>query len=197
LTGPGPRTWPPRLPAELGPYAQRPAHRLPVDAGTIEQLRRALGRAIEPTYEAFLLEYGGVAFSELVEFRLPAGDPWGKRGTLLELFGRFGDGRSDLFTELAAAAPALGPSWLPIGRDPGGNLLVLSTGQCGVWFWDHEARPTGGAMAPEDLVVTESGERLHQLAPSFAAFVAGLSGRSWDSATQPSRTDHPLDASGP
>ncbi len=190
MTRPPPMTGPPRLPAQLRARAQRTALRLPVGGGWILQLRRAAGGALEPAYEAFLLEYGGVAFSAVVEFPLPTGSPWGKLGVLTELFGRFSDGRGDLLAELAAAAPVLGPGRLPIGRDLGGNLLVLGAGldavaNGGVWFWDHEARPTGGGMAPRDLVVTASGEQLHRLAPSFAAFVAGLTGRPWDSATRP------------
>ncbi|MFI2228712.1 SMI1/KNR4 family protein [Nocardia testacea] len=166
---------------ELGAYAQRAAHRLPVDEAAIADLRRAAEGPLDPDYEAFLREHGGVAFSALVEFDLPPGCPWGERGMLTELFGRFDDGRGDALVEREGFASEIGPGWLPVGRDPGGNLLVLRTeGEGGVWLWDHERRPTVGDMAPSDFVVTALGERFHRVAASFADFVNGLHGRSWD-----------------
>lgn len=162
----------------LGARAQRPANRLRIDADVLAKLEAAIHGQVEPAYRDFLLEHGGLGFDALVRFELPAGCPWGRSGILTELFGRF-DGPGDLLTELAHSE--LGAGWLPIGRDPGGNLLVLRTQHVGgIWFWDHEARPAAADVTSGDVVVTSSGERLYRVAESFSAFLAGLDGRSWE-----------------
>lgn len=166
----------------LGAWPQRVHHRLPVDEVTLAELRDALSGTLDPAYEEFLQEHGGQGFAELVMYDLPPGCPWGAWAILTELFGRFDDGLGDLLVELKAATSVLGRGWLPIGRDPGGNLLVLRAAPPGgVWFWDHEGRPAAGLVSASEIMITAQGERLYLVARSFGAFLAGLRARPWDS----------------
>ncbi|HET9647597.1 MAG TPA: SMI1/KNR4 family protein [Microlunatus sp.] len=166
----------------LTAFPQRISHRLPIDEATIDDLCAVLGGTLDPAYEEFLRNNGGQGFAEMVTYDLPPGCPWGDWGILTELFGRFDDGRADLLVELHASRSVLGPGWLPIGRDPGGNLLLLRAAPgTGVWFWDHEGRPTGGAVTADDLIVTTNGERLYRIARTFTTFVTGLRAQSWGS----------------
>ena len=116
----------------LEPDAPLPAR----DAAAAEAT--AMGFALPDDYAWFCSTQGAGAFDQHAMLPLPAGCPLGPEFRLDILYAV---GARDDWNPLALAEDTyldrLPPGCLPIGTDPGGNLLLLGSD---VWAWDHEHR---------------------------------------------------------
>jgi hypothetical protein len=112
-------------------------------AKAVEAAGRAAGTPLAADYAAFCASHGTGAFDRTVMLPLPTGCPLGPEMRIEILFG-VGGGDSDR-DALALAGDTyedrLPPGMVPVGTDPGGDLLLLgSGGLAGVFVWDHEHR---------------------------------------------------------
>ena len=119
-----------------------PLGRLPTTSA-VEAAGRAAGTPLAADYAAFCSSHGTGAFDLVVMLPLPAGCPLGPQMRIEILFG-VGGGDSDR-DALALAAGTyedrLPAGTVPVGTDPGGDLLLLGSGPlAGVFAWDHEHR---------------------------------------------------------
>lgn len=102
----------------------------------------ATGFALADDYAWFCCAHGAGAFDENAMLPLPADCPLGP-DFMLDIL--YAIGASDDWNPLALASDTypdrLPPGCLPIGTDPGGNLLLLDTQERpGIYAWDHEHR---------------------------------------------------------
>lgn len=102
----------------------------------------AMGFALPDDYAWFCSAHGAGAFDRHAMLPLPAGCPLGPDFRLDILYAI---GADDDWNPLALAGDTyldrLPPGLLPIGTDPGGNLLLLGTQKrAGIYAWDHEHR---------------------------------------------------------
>jgi hypothetical protein len=107
----------------------------------------AAGFALPDDYAWFCGAHGAGAFDKHAILALPPGCPLGPEFRLDILYAI---GASDDWNPLALAADTyldrLPPGCLPIGTDPGGNLLLLGTrDRVDIYAWDHEHRELGDA----------------------------------------------------
>jgi hypothetical protein len=112
-------------------------------ASDVEAAGRAAGTALAADYAAFCASHGTGAFDRVVMLPLPADCALGPQMRIEILFG-VGGGDSDR-DALALAAGTyedrLPVGTVPVGTDPGGDLLLLGCGPlAGVFVWDHEHR---------------------------------------------------------
>ncbi len=90
----------------------------------IERFERVTGFALPHVYRNFLLYWNGGRVEPEPQIRSAAN---GEVVTLLSsLFGLNRERHADLEANLHSVADALGKGLLPIGHDPGGNLIVLA-----------------------------------------------------------------------
>jgi len=106
----------------------------PTNAGAIANLAEEIGLVFSDEYSQFLLaQNGGAPVNELFSY----GD--GKRSAVSFLGVDTGEYYSDLSSKYEVFRARIPGGFLPIGQDPGGNLICLDLGgDKGVYFWDHE-----------------------------------------------------------
>jgi hypothetical protein len=100
----------------------------------------AIGFALPDDYAWFCSAHGAGAFDQDAMLPLPSGCPLGPELSVDILYAV---GAKDDWNPVALAEDTyldrLPPGCLPIGTDPGGNLLLLGTQErTGVYAWDHE-----------------------------------------------------------
>lgn len=123
----------------LEPHARLPARQ------AIDAAARAAGFALPDDYAYFCATYGAGAFDEPAYIALPAGAALGPDFRVDTLYAV---GANEDWDPIALASDTyldrLPQGLLPIGTDPGGNLLLLGTAKrAGVYAWDHEHRELG------------------------------------------------------
>lgn len=107
----------------------------PSNKQAISDAETHIGMRFAKDYREFLLKYNGGLFEEGI-FDIPA------RGKSSVIF--FGIGtneeHSDLVHNFEAYKSRLPNNTVPIGFDPGGNLVCMAfdEGRWDVFFWDHE-----------------------------------------------------------
>ena len=125
----------------FGFYRLEPKAPLPGRDAVVAQAR-AVGLAVPDDYAWFCSAHGAGAFNKHAMLPLPAGCPLGPefRVDILYAIGAHEDWNplallEDIYLDRLPAG------LLPIGTDPGGNLLLLGNGErAGVYAWDHEHR---------------------------------------------------------
>lgn len=132
----------------------------PLSIGQIEQFEESLGTPLPPAYRTYLLSQNGGFPTDYLTFHIPAISD--DRGSVM-LGALFGIGRRgsglDLETQVEELKDVVPQGYIPIGADPGGNLLLLTIGtpfQERIVFWDRVgflARTTGWNLFPvaEDI----------------------------------------------
>jgi hypothetical protein len=108
----------------------------------VEANGRAAGFSLPPDYVDFCARHGTGAFDRTVMLPLPPGCALGPEFRVDVLFGVGGDPDRDALALVAGTYEDRLPAGaIPIGTDPGGNLLLLGCGPLtGVFAWDHEHR---------------------------------------------------------
>lgn len=117
-----------------------------VDRDAAKAEAAATGFALPDDYAWFCSAHGAGAFGEHAMLPLPPECPLGPE---LRVDILYAIGAAEDWNPLALAVDTyldrLPPGLLPIGTDPGGNLLLLgSQGRAGVYAWDHEHRELAG-----------------------------------------------------
>ncbi len=136
-----------------------------VDQNTILEVERRLGIELPQKYRGFLLENNG-GYPELPVFQMAE---TGELGVIQQLFCIAPESPDDIVRANERYHGRLPKSVLPIGYDPGGNLLVIGVSglmEGRVLFWDHEAE---GSRAGTDGL-----GNLVLIADSWDDFLAGL-----------------------
>jgi hypothetical protein len=124
--------------------------RVPVPSpSAIEAAGRAAGLPLPADFVDFCGRHGAGAFDDDVMLGLPAGCALGPEFCVDILYGIGGDPDRDALVQATDTyADRLPADMLPVGSDPGGNLLLLGCGtRTGVFAWDHEHRE----LAPGDF----------------------------------------------
>ncbi len=108
----------------------------------VESAGRAAGFSLPSDYVDFCARFGAGAFDRTVMLALPPGCALGPEFRVDVLFGVGGDPDRDALVLVAGTYEDRLPAGsIPIGTDPGGNLLLLGCGPLtGVFAWDHEHR---------------------------------------------------------
>lgn len=127
--------------SRCGFYRLEPGARLPSQA-EVESAAQAAGYALPADFVYFSAHYGAGAFERQTYLPLPIGCPLGPDFRVDILYAI---GARDDWDALSLAAETydgrLPSGTLPIGTDPGGNLILLGAGDmAGVHAWDHEHR---------------------------------------------------------
>jgi len=111
-------------------------------APAVEAAGRAAGLPLPADFVDFCARHGAGAFDGTVMLALPAGCALGPEFCVDMLYGVGGDPDRDALALAADTyADRLPADMVPVGTDPGGNLLLLGCGpRAGVFAWDHEHR---------------------------------------------------------
>ena len=126
----------------------------------------AAGLALPDDYAWFCSAHGAGAFDRHAMLPLPAGCALGPE---LRVDILYAVGARDDWSPLALADDTyldrLPPGCLPIGTDPGGNLLLLGTqDRVGIYAWDHEHRELDdGALDRRSADLRREGIDVQQL----------------------------------
>jgi hypothetical protein len=127
-------------------YRLEPAAALP-DEGRVRARATAAGVSLPDDYVDYCCRFGAGAFEKHAVLELPADCPLGDQFWVDQLYAvgakRIWDPIANWQTTYFNRLPS---EHLPIGTDPGGNLLLLHWGESGgVFVWDHEHRelPSG------------------------------------------------------
>lgn len=138
----------------------------PASVQAIEKFEQILGYHLPSSYKNFLLTYNG-------GHPIPSGFTFGEQGkeySVAEwLFGLHTEPYNNLAKEWGIYRERVPEGFLPIGTDPGGNLLLLCvTGNArgAVFFWDHEEENSVGEPTTQD--------NIYPVAESFTSFLKGL-----------------------
>lgn len=135
----------------------------------VTNFEQEIGHLLPSTYRVFLLSYNG-GYPEPDVF--PIADFHRDTHGLLDRFFGLGIGTtSDLARNrrLFVGSERVPPDYLPIARDPGGNLLCIAIAgprRGEIWFWDHEGEPDEDASSTEEnlfLVARDFGALLNSL----------------------------------
>jgi hypothetical protein len=133
-------------------------------AAGVEHMERALGAALPSEYRAFVIARGVTALAPYAVFPV-RGSPRDDEAILDVLFGIAPSSAYHLPDEIENARDELPDDVIPVGQDPGGNLICLSLRRRdlgAVWFLDR------------------SNAVLYAVAESWDEFMAALQRRSPD-----------------
>ncbi|WP_339527211.1 SMI1/KNR4 family protein [Pseudomonas sp. EA_35y_Pfl2_R111] len=147
-----------------------------VNEDVIKRFEEALGSKLPEDYRGFMLDHNGGDPEERCVFKLKGVDgPYSESLVrYLFAFSAETDESIEYNYEVYTLAKRLPENILPIGEDPGGNLICLSfqgedAGK--VYFWDHEQ---------EGLTESSSTySNLQIIADNFYEFIDGLEEESY------------------
>jgi hypothetical protein len=159
---------------ELAPFYTEGEGRGPqtLSEETINQLEQTIGYSLPSDYKVFLADFGGVAFYKYAIFAIQ-GTSKPDSGSILSTF--YGvlpnyplEDIATLYTDYKGRIPS---DLLPIGEDPGGNIICL--GLAGemrgkVYFWGHH-----GEVVP-DKGCEPGSTNVFFVANSFEEFLYSL-----------------------
>jgi hypothetical protein len=141
----------------------------PVEEDAIAAAEKRMGRSIPPDFRDFLLEHNG-GHPDPARFDIPGAEqPRNSRVSFL-----FGvDVQRSLNVEyfVSTFEGRIPPEMFPIGRDPGGNLILMGAegADAGkIFFWHHEGEAEDGEPPTRENVVAVAdglGEFLKSLTP--------------------------------
>jgi hypothetical protein len=125
--------------SEVAMKIEKDRERPKLTRGRLQKFESDTGLTLPADYRAFLLKHNG---GSPVDSRFEVPDI--REDVLLDYFYSI-DGRSgvDLEKELATWESEMPEGFLPIGRDPGGAIIIMGTaGEYAgrVFFWDHQHR---------------------------------------------------------
>jgi hypothetical protein len=138
----------------------------PTKMQDVESFERVLGSRLPDEYRNFLLaKNGGWPDSDLM---FPISDaPFDEHGILNCLFGLFDENEMyDLREEFETYLGRIPANLVPIGEDPGGNLICLATSGVDrgmIYYWDHEQESEEAGY-----------ENVYLVSTGFTAFLDGL-----------------------
>jgi hypothetical protein len=140
---------------------------MPLTEADLVRAEQRMGRPIPSAYRAFLLAHNG-GRPEPYAFQMQGRHGTPSQGGCVDWFLGINTGKyySDLEDLVKAARSRISPHLFPIGTDPGGNLICLSTSvsdEGAVYFWDHEFEGE-----------TPSCGNVYFIASSFEVFLNGL-----------------------
>lgn len=113
----------------------------PSSSDEVEQFEKCIGASLPPAYRRYLLSQNGGSPSDYLEFRIPG--VTGEMGEVM-LGAMYGIGNRgngiDLETQYEEFNDVVPQGYIPIGEDPGGNMLLLAIhdpSKDNIVFWDR------------------------------------------------------------
>ena len=133
----------------------------------VEKFEKCIGTSLPPAYGKYLLSQNGGFPSDYLMFRIPglADDKGGVMLGAMYGIGERGNGL-DLETQYQELNDVIPHGHIPIGEDPGGNLLLVAIHEPfkdQIVFWDRIG-----------LLARELGQNLFQVADDINQFLASL-----------------------
>ncbi len=129
-----------------------------VTESEISNAEKMIGVVFPSDYRAFLLSDNGGLATECI-FEVP---DYGQSSIVF--YGiETGEEYSDLYSSCEAYKARLPDKVVPIGFDPGSNLICIYIEDGSIWYWDHEKENDPPTLS-----------NMKQLQPSFADFVDSL-----------------------
>jgi hypothetical protein len=137
----------------------------PATDALIEQFELEHGVVLPPHYRAYLTSVNGGQPIRRMCFTIPGIAETVMLGGLFGLTAEAGN-RMSIATVIAESNDDFPSGYIPIGTDPGGNLLLLATSeeqQDGIFFRDRVG-----------FIVKRTGQRMFPLADNISVFLASL-----------------------
>lgn len=139
-----------------------------LDKTIIEALEQVWGVGLPTAYKEFLIKYnGGCPLSNCFSFKNRPNE-----GSFVDgFFGIRKDPNNNLLMNIKLYEGRIPSNFLPIGDDPGGNLILLSvkgSDRGKIYFWDHDLE------ADPNLNEIPDYSNLTLIADSFDEFIKGL-----------------------
>ncbi|WBL81859.1 SMI1/KNR4 family protein [Bradyrhizobium xenonodulans] len=141
----------------------------PASAQDIARVEAALGARLPESFKALLAQSDGGEFS-IDGVRIKTQNDVTILDRILSVRGTATSGILQQY-EMRRSMDRIPVRCCPIGRDPGGNLFILSLEPASygrVYFWDHDNEPHDGGDDLADF------PNMHELAPDFERFVLDL-----------------------
>ncbi|BDR57651.1 SMI1/KNR4 family protein [Xylocopilactobacillus apicola] len=127
----------------------------------IENFEKKIGRILPKEYRDFLKEYNGGTLESKNVFCFYDKNREKKDKSTLRLLGYLGKkNRSDtdhlsyLYGMFSQRMPK---GYIPIGRDPGGNLILINLDSGKIYFWDHEFEPEEDELDTRNIYYINDG----------------------------------------
>jgi cell wall assembly regulator SMI1 len=141
----------------------------PASAQDLAEVEAVLGGRLPEPYKAFLAQSDGGEF-KVAGVRIEAQNDVTVLDRVLSVHGNATSGIRQQY-EMRREMDRIPQLCCPIGRDPGGNLFILSLepktyGK--VYFWDHDNEPPDGGDRLADF------PNMYELADDFELFVRKL-----------------------
>lgn len=141
----------------------------PASAQDIAGVEKGLRAKLPDAFKAFLAQSDGGEF-KVDGVRIKAQNDVTVLDRVLQVHGNATSGILQQY-EMRRDMDRIPVQCCPIGRDPGGNLFIISLepktyGR--VYFWDHDNEPPDGGDRLADF------PNMHELAPDFERFVQDL-----------------------
>lgn len=132
----------------------------PVSIGAVTNAETILGVTFPNSYREFLLKHNGGLSKEGI-FSIPN---YGQSSIIFLGIGT-GEEFSDLVLNYQAYKKRLPENVIPIGFDPGGNLICLVSirDDWSIYFWDHETENTLADIS-----------KMFRIADNFSEFIDSL-----------------------
>jgi hypothetical protein len=171
-------------------YPLRPSSRRDPTENDLRDFEENLGCPLPSDYRRFVTRYGRHGLSAVPRFTLGEPSPFKQPACISQFFGFGTDSLAGLVeATMDTYAGRVPDSTIPIGRDPGGNLILLGIDGYDfgrVYFWDQSFREFTGnlesqaqSMAARNALVQTGTKRprfenVYLVAESFAAFLGML-----------------------
>ncbi len=151
----------------LGWRPIRARHRHDPSEAELDDFERQIGGSLPADYRRFLQRYGQGGFDRGARFAIREACPYGRLATLDRVYG-FPDeaGQGVVDKTMSVYAGRIPDETIPIGEDPGGNLVVLGfrgEARNHVWFWDHQHVELAGRLEQMEQELKAAGVDTSQL----------------------------------
>lgn len=143
----------------------------PVSDADLKNYEEKIGIEFPQDYKEFLKEYSGQSFEREPRFPYLEDYPGGKHGIFSIFYGIMPGDSYDLIEAVNTYKGRINNDLLPIGEDPGGNIICLAVkgeNSGKVYFWDHEEEK----VVPNDSKTDDT--NLYLVSNSFADFIQSL-----------------------
>lgn len=161
---------------ELDPYYGDGKTAQTVSENALSELEKHIGSTLPADYQEFLTDFSGVCLLTSPAFTFQEGSNPNSKDSIEQFYGVLPDTPYwDLATVYDDYRRRIPSDLLPIGEDPGGNIVCLGIKgerRGKVFFWDHEREEMPPVPTPEDWEPGDS--NLSFVAASFEAFFFSL-----------------------
>lgn len=161
---------------ELDPYYGKNKNAQKASEDALSEMETRLESTFPADYREFVTDFGGVALMTSPIFTFQEGDNPNSSSLIEQFYGvRSDDPQRHLATIYDIYRQRIPSDLLPIGEDPGANIVCLGIKgerRGKVFFWDHDREEMPPVPTPEDWEPGDS--NLSFIADSFEEFFFSL-----------------------